>query len=329
MILRTNSRLKNFEDCKTLNIVGSIFHNKVAGDVSENEVIGGKGTCEKETDLAEIQKMILDDDSGDEEDLDKMLSDGFPIEIDDTEDVINLEGEAIFNNASDQSEVEGMEEDDEIEIIEIIEAKRQEKALPDIKNEVKKEQVEEETGGEELPPTPSPSEPLDLYELKLEVEVEISAEVVAPSEEEDSVTLNKFCRICYHTFSKDVEQLAHERRVHNNEEDQNALNLKTTSLTIEDFVHSCNLCGLKFITNNCLKIHSKKMHRIGLEMPEKCKVCRENVTKEDMKKHMKTQHGQVFLHNMNGQARAPAFIIETKAIFQLKITLTEFGDVEL
>ena len=288
LVSRTNARLKNFEDFKTLEIEDSIF-DKGVENFSEKEAVG-KTSCQKEKELAEIQKMILDDDSGDEDDLDKMLNEGFPIEIDDdAEDVINLEGEAIFNNSLDQSALEGMEDDDEIEIIEIIEPKSREKAVPNIKKEVKREQVEEDIGGTELAPTPSPSEPSDLYELKVEVEVEISAEDVAPAEE-DSVTLNKFCRICYHTFSKDVEQLAHERKVHNNEEDQYALNLKTTSLTINDFVHSCNLCGLKFITNNCLKIHSKEIHRIGLEITGKCKVCQKNVAKEHMKRHMRIEH---------------------------------------
>ena len=251
LISRTNPRLKNFEDFKTVNFEAPIFHNDVVG-VSEGGVIG-KESGQKETDLAEIQKMMLDDDSGDEDDLEKLLNG-----VDNAEDVISLEGEAIFNNADDQSKIEGMEDDDdEIEIIEIIEARTQKKHEPHIKMEVKSEQVEE-TGGAELPPTPSPFEQSsDLQQLK--VEGEISAELDPPPEE-NSVTLNKFCRICYHSFSKDVEQLAHERSVHNNEEDQYALNLKTTSLTIEDFVHSCNICGLKFITNNCLKIHSKEMH---------------------------------------------------------------------
>ena len=137
LVTRTNTRLKHFEDFKSLEIKGSIFDGNGEGG-KENQV-KGKESCQ-EKDLAEIQRMMLDDDSGDE--AEDLMKDG---EL--AEDIVSLEGEAVFSHP----EVEGMEEeeDDDIEILEILPVKRLEKVVPEIKKEVKIEQVEE-TGGAEL-----------------------------------------------------------------------------------------------------------------------------------------------------------------------------------
>ena len=124
LVTRTNTRLKHFEDFKTLEIKGSIFDGNGEGG-KENQV-KGKESCQ-EKDLAEIQKMILDDDSGDE--AEDLMKDG---EL--AEDIVSLEGEAVFSHP----EVEGMEEeDDDIEILEILPVKRLKKVVPEIKKEVK------------------------------------------------------------------------------------------------------------------------------------------------------------------------------------------------
>ena len=42
---------------------------------------------------------------------------------------------------------------------------------------------------------------------------------------------------------------------HNVKEDQDALKLNLTDLTVEDFCHFYEVCGLKFLTNNSLRVH--------------------------------------------------------------------------
>ena len=78
---------------------------------------------------------------------------------------------------------------------------------------------------------------------------------------------------------------------HNNKEDQDALNINFTELSVADFKHFCELCGLKFLTNNSMLYHKKIQHRIGFKAMSKCKVCRMEVKPKKMRKHMNT-HGE-------------------------------------
>ena len=97
-----------------------------------------------------------------------------------------------------------------------------------------------------------------------------------------------FCRLCYSNFPKFSAKLPHEQLVHNSKEDRDALNLDFTKLTVTDFSHSCEFCGLKFLTINSMVYHKKIRHRIGFNMMSKCKVCGLEVKSKKIRKHMNT-----------------------------------------
>ena len=99
--------------------------------------------------------------------------------------------------------------------------------------------------------------------------VQVKLEVLGGEEEgsemdESGESSEIFCRLCYHTFFKSSDQLLHEQKDHNVKEDQDALKINLTDLTVEDFCHHCEVCGLKFLTNNSLRVHKRDMHKMGL-----------------------------------------------------------------
>ena len=116
---------------------------------------------------------------------------------------------------------------------------------------------------------------------------------------ESGETSEIFCRLCHQTFFKSSEQLIHKQEDHNAREDQDALKLNLTDLTVEDFCHFCEVCGLKFLTNNSLRVHKRDMHKMGLgrfktktkRRSFSCKLCyKEYEKQESLRNHKYREH---------------------------------------
>ena len=271
--------------------------------VTVTEISSRSSTVEKDVD--DIQRILLADFSDDEEEEVLIKSkDDEKLLIDDNDLGSPIKGSANQLSPKEvenvfQTPLENDDSDDGIEILEVFE-KEVPTTIPLIKKEIKKEVPE--ISVEKLPPpsTPSPSpEPSidNLYELKIEGDAEYE-EMDQREDLEDNVETigNLFCRICYTSFESQLVQLSHERKVHNNPEDQAALNKDFTKLSLDDFSHSCHVCGLKFLTDNCINIHLKKGHRIGLDNKvEKseieCNLCYKTFSyTSQLKVHIKVIH---------------------------------------
>merc|ERR1719319_420127 len=140
--------------------------------------------------------------------------------------------------------------------------------------------------------------PVQMTESKKENLLKIKEENEDKKETNKLKQNNRFCKICFFSFTEIIDKSTHEEEVHHNYEDKKALQLDITKLTHEDFVHSCKRCVLKFLTYNCLMLHTKQKHKITLQqnISGKCKLCYKEFAKQynrkchEAKKHAKDKH---------------------------------------
>ena len=276
LIKMTKPRLENFRKTGVLDTKESIFVEKLA----EKEAT----QIPTKEEVYQIQKMILDDIS---DDSDASLEKNDEILLTESPRAENKIISDVANRILEPSD------DNDIQILDVVynlklNPKRYVVTKKDIKQEMQESPLKSTSPVRESPPpppTPSPT-PENLYEL---CKVEVNEDDTNEKENTDPLSQsNPFCRICYSSFSSNNEQLTHERKVHNNEEDQAALNIDFTTLTIDNFEYSCKVCGLKFMTGNCLNIHMKEKHRMGIKKIMNCKVCNSLVKSVHFKKHMNT-----------------------------------------
>ena len=217
---------------------------------------------ETNEEVSQIQKVIMDDISDDSDDSPEKNDERLLAESPRTE-------KNMVTDVVDRV-LEPCDEDDDIQIIDDVDnpklnPKRYVVTKQDIKQEMQKTPLKITSPVRETPPpppTPSPT-PENLYEF---CKVEVNEDDTNEKENSDPLSQsNPFCQICYSGFNSNDEQLIHERKVHDNPEDQAALNIDFTTLTLENFGYSCKVCGLKFMTGNCLNIHMKEKHRMGMK----------------------------------------------------------------
>ena len=315
MVRRIKDRLDGFQETGILDISKNIFLG-----TGKRSNAGGVVDGLTEKSLNEEVKDIVGIEDHDES---LLLEDGVEDLLESNitaveQDELNFISQILNENLSDN------ESDDEISIIEEITNKRK-SPTKQIKTEIKQEKDNViELGGTPVflspPPTPNPTltpcppdpqleTPLGSFlspSPKDAPTVNVKLEVIGDDEEEtemitESDSSEMFCRLCYHTFYKASEQLTHERKDHNVKEDQDALNFNLTDLTLEDFCHSCEVCGLKFLTNNSIKVHKRDMHKMGLGKLKKkvtakedsfsCKLCYKEYKKQSsLKIHKYRDH---------------------------------------
>jgi len=230
-----------------------------------------------EQEICEIQRMLMEDNSDDEAEKE----------------------ESVTQSKTVDDERLLLEDDDED--IEVIFERNVEPSSKKSETKIKEEQ---ETRSENiLSPTPtgSPSESgerlaEEVYNIKLESNV-LAPQVEMEEEETDDVEEDvemenddrdppPFCRLCYVTFSSHADQLPHEQKVHNSEEDRKMLNADMTQLTLESFSSTCTICGLRFLTSNSLSNHQKVDHRVGEERTVECAKCHKVMKPSTLKGHM-------------------------------------------
>ena len=96
-----------------------------------------------------------------------------------------------------------------------------------------------------------------------------------------------FCHLCYtnlNTFNS-----LEEHNITEHKDDQEALSME---YDVEDLIHSCNLCPLKFLTSNLLVKHKETMHKIRVKKSKmKCNICEKLLNRSNISEHIKT-HGE-------------------------------------
>ena len=127
----------------------------------------------------------------------------------------------------------------------------------------------------------------------------------------DKFIQENYCRLCYEVFSNRRNLTKHEETIH--KDDQEALNLKFFNLSALKF--KCQLCPQipGFLTENILKIHKQRDHKIkggsqALLLPKDvtCTVCSKVMRRHSLKNHM-------LIHN------------EKEKAFECKLCYKKFG----